>query len=694
MKYIALISGGKDSCYNLLHCHKNGHGLVAAASLGPEPGKEELDSYLYQTVGQDAIEFVARALDIPLYRRVISGTALVQDSEYGGRDARERGGVDGDETEDLYALLAHVKSQHPDARGVSVGAILSNYQRVRVEHVCQRLSLTPLSYLWQRDQAELLSEMIACGVEAVLIKVAGIGLTTKHLGKTLAEMQPTLTTLNTLYGSHICGEGGEYETLTLDCPLFKRRITLIETETVIHSDSDFATVAFLRIRGASLEPKTEQAADPAVPPLLDPPYLQAAEYIQAGLINNGQTPGRIQPQMYSKRALGIELVAPTSRHLDNWISIGNIHRDLRDASDMPLENEVRECFHILQRCLSEHSVSFSHIANMNVFISSMEDFASINAVYATYFGVSPPARACVAVDLPHPLRVTLDCTIYAEQKADDRKALHVQGMSYWAPANIGPYSQAIVVNERVFVSGQIGLVPSSMSMPSPQNLATEIPLVSQHSDRIVKALSSSSAGAGGWDGHAQVILYWVTDVEERHISYSIAAAKRLDRDATPTLFLAVRGLPKDALIEKQVLYHTGRGFSAEDEEGDDGDTAHLSCPPIYSTESFVEGDTEVRSEVSHLQHATASAAVICGKGSSNWANVSHRLKASAHLEDRLTRALSMRLFYKVTTTAEADLPPVQSLFDSSSPAVTPVPCRCIRTRDQSDWEYALCILSA
>jgi hypothetical protein len=37
--------------------------------------------------------------------------------------------------------------------------------------------------------------MIAAGMEAVLIKVAGIGLTTKHLGKTLTEMQPTLTTL-------------------------------------------------------------------------------------------------------------------------------------------------------------------------------------------------------------------------------------------------------------------------------------------------------------------------------------------------------------------------------------------------------------------------------------------------------------------------------------------------------------------
>lgn len=60
---------------------------------------------------------------------------------------------------------------------------------------CRRLGLTPLCYLWQRDQEELLSEMIEAGLEAVLIKVAGIGLTTKHLGKTLGTMQPTLLKL-------------------------------------------------------------------------------------------------------------------------------------------------------------------------------------------------------------------------------------------------------------------------------------------------------------------------------------------------------------------------------------------------------------------------------------------------------------------------------------------------------------------
>jgi len=231
-----------------------------------------------------------------------------------------------------------------------------------------------------------------------------------------------------------------------------------------------------------------------------------------------------------------------------------------------------------------------------------------------------------------------------------------------------------------------------MSMPSPQSLTTEVTLASQHADRVIKALSSSAGGGSGrWDdGHAQLILYWA--VEERHISHAITAAQRLDRDATPTLFLVVAGLPKGALIEKQVLYHTGRGFSAADDGNEDDTAAPVSFPASYGTEAFSEGDTEVLLEVSHLEHAAASAMVICGRGSSGWANVSHRLKAVAQLEGRLTRALSVRLFYKVTTTA--DLPPIQGLFDLGSPAITPVPCRCIRTRDESDWDYALGILSA
>lgn len=103
-----------------------------------------MDSYLYQTVGQDAIEFVARALDVPLYRRIINGTALVQDSEYGGRDAKERGGVDGDETEDLYALLADVKvTQTPSMHPLSLVEQTSCYS---LNIPTQRVSLSGLSF--------------------------------------------------------------------------------------------------------------------------------------------------------------------------------------------------------------------------------------------------------------------------------------------------------------------------------------------------------------------------------------------------------------------------------------------------------------------------------------------------------------------------------------------------------------------
>lgn len=40
--------------------------------------------------------------------------------------------------------------------------------------------------------------MIDAGMVSIIIKVAGIGLTTKHLGKNLAEMQPTLVKLVSL----------------------------------------------------------------------------------------------------------------------------------------------------------------------------------------------------------------------------------------------------------------------------------------------------------------------------------------------------------------------------------------------------------------------------------------------------------------------------------------------------------------
>ena len=46
-KVIGLVSGGKDSCFNMMHCIANGHEIVALATLTPEAGIGELvcDTY-------------------------------------------------------------------------------------------------------------------------------------------------------------------------------------------------------------------------------------------------------------------------------------------------------------------------------------------------------------------------------------------------------------------------------------------------------------------------------------------------------------------------------------------------------------------------------------------------------------------------------------------------------------------------
>ncbi|XP_030787254.1 diphthine--ammonia ligase isoform X1 [Rhinopithecus roxellana] len=253
MRVAALISGGKDSCYNMMQCIAAGHQIVALANLRPAENQvesDELDSYMYQTVGHHAIDLYAEAMALPLYRRTIRGRSLDTRQVYTK--------CEGDEVEDLYELLKLVKEKE-EVEGISVGAILSDYQRIRVENVCKRLNLQPLAYLWQRNQEDLLREMISSNIQAMIIKVAALGLDPdKHLGKTLDQMEPYLIELSKKYGVHVCGEGGEYETFTLDCPLFKKKIIVDSSEVVMHSADAFAPVAYLRFLELHLEDKAEE----------------------------------------------------------------------------------------------------------------------------------------------------------------------------------------------------------------------------------------------------------------------------------------------------------------------------------------------------------------------------------------------------------------------------------------------------
>ena len=123
MRVVGLVSGGKDSCYNLVQCVAAGHDVVCLAHLTPSDSScHEADSHMYQTVGWDSVSRVAEAMELPLYVETVQGSSL--------SIARDYKHTENDEVEDLYRLLARVKEE-TGVTAVSVGAILSDYQRVR-----------------------------------------------------------------------------------------------------------------------------------------------------------------------------------------------------------------------------------------------------------------------------------------------------------------------------------------------------------------------------------------------------------------------------------------------------------------------------------------------------------------------------------------------------------------------------------
>lgn len=234
----------------MIKCVEAGNEIVALANLYPEGGVEELDSYMYQSVGHNVVAAYGECMDLPLYRRPIRGTP--RNLEYDYEVTAD------DEVECLYELLREVKERHPQVRGVSSGAIMSTYQKNRVENVCGRLGLMSLAFLWEAPQAPLLQSMIDIGLEAILIKVAVYGLDVHDLGRTLQEMQPKLLQLAASHGINVCGEGGEFESLTLDCPLFRRRLVIDEMRTCIHRDVGTTQVSYLKLLKWHVEEKEEK----------------------------------------------------------------------------------------------------------------------------------------------------------------------------------------------------------------------------------------------------------------------------------------------------------------------------------------------------------------------------------------------------------------------------------------------------
>lgn len=457
MKVVALVSGGKDSCFNILHCLSQGHEIVALANLKPANSEvQELDSFMFQTVGHDALTYYSECTGLPMFRGSIKGSSSNQKLEY-KKTAN-------DEIEDLYQLLSEVKTAHLDLQAVSVGAILSSYQRTRVEDACSRLGLTSLAFLWQRNQFELMQEMVGSSMDARLIKVAAIGLNESHLGKSLKEMFTTLINLDRKFGVHICGEGGEFESLVLDCPFFIKKLEITKSE-IISSGNDvyylkpieFKIVEKVMGKDEEFHSIKEQGIDwkkfVPIRSVLNNQFQEIYEALKTRTLettssNNSECVFNNPPIKCVKQVKSKLFVSNLSSNKES------------------IKSQVEDVFNQLKAILESNNIDSSHIQHSTLLISSMSNFAEINSYYVQNFTEPlPPSRVCIETHLPS--SNFLQLSVVAMVDSSYKTGVHIQGRSYWAPANIGPYSQTIMDENLVAsISGQIPLIPASMELAS------------------------------------------------------------------------------------------------------------------------------------------------------------------------------------------------------------------------------------
>jgi ABC transporter with metal-binding/Fe-S-binding domain ATP-binding protein len=221
MKLAALCSGGKDSVYALWLALRQGHEVMRIVAMIP---KRE-DSWMFHYPNIQLVDLFAECIGIPLTKA-------------------ETSGVKEKELEDLKRAL-----QGLEVEGVVSGAVASTYQKNRIDGICGELGLKSVAPLWGRDPAELLQEMIDRDFEILITSVAAEGFDENWLGRKIDEKcLEDLKKLHEKFKINISAEGGEYETLVVDAPFFKKRIELVNVGRVWRVDSGYLLVKEARLK--------------------------------------------------------------------------------------------------------------------------------------------------------------------------------------------------------------------------------------------------------------------------------------------------------------------------------------------------------------------------------------------------------------------------------------------------------------
>ena len=215
-------SGGKDcnlACYRAI---ANGLKIHCLANMITDDGKHSRTHGLSSKI----LQMQSEAIGIPLVQRRTTWNSYESEFKNMIRTFKQEG-IDG---------------------GV-FGDMDIEEHRQWVERVCQEMDIVPYLPLWQENQDKILRDFIDSGFEAIVIATRADLLGEEWLGRRIdLDFIDRIVELGKTSDITPCGEAGEYHTLVIDGPLFKKRMEIIETRKVLKEKHWFLEILDLDLR--------------------------------------------------------------------------------------------------------------------------------------------------------------------------------------------------------------------------------------------------------------------------------------------------------------------------------------------------------------------------------------------------------------------------------------------------------------
>lgn len=199
MRALAIVSGGKDSIYAFWLMLQQGFEIEKWITFIPKLK----ESYMLHSINVEHVSLQAKLSEVKHNEIFVTG-----------------------EKEEEVVEMMHYLKAYKEKLGFEAlisGAVRSEYQKHRLDFICNELGIASYAPLWHKNSERLLKEMVEYGFEFIIIyggeeleRWVGARITEENVHAFIEDLKK--------HGCDISGEGGEYETFVVKTPFWKKEL--------------------------------------------------------------------------------------------------------------------------------------------------------------------------------------------------------------------------------------------------------------------------------------------------------------------------------------------------------------------------------------------------------------------------------------------------------------------------------------